>query len=404
MPQDQYQYVKLPDGSYGKFLASASDAQIRGAISKDFPSAFPKTKIPDKTTIGPSTGRVARTPTDQLSAWGTIKRYSGLEGIGAGMDAALQSTVPIEGYTPQGRAEHPVLSRVGDVTKGLKELFFGGQAAGMPMGTKEGLVNNPISAALSMADAAPEIGASVEEFLSSGEPLAKINKLLGVGAKEVRVGQTPASLEEFSANPARGVVKYGMDEKVLSKMDPLERTKAITDARNAAGAKLDQVLNANANKAINVQKVVDDTFKQIPDPKMVKLATTRVQQILQKAGINKPLSQLTPMEARTIQRGLDDFANFAPDGAVKSFNDVATALRRGISKATRQAIPETAELDQDYGDLAGAVKASVRQANKYARTVPENKLRRMIVKGAIGGAAAGAGYAMGKKVHLPMVP
>jgi hypothetical protein len=37
---DQFQYIKLPDGSYGKFRADASDDVIKGAISKDFPDAF----------------------------------------------------------------------------------------------------------------------------------------------------------------------------------------------------------------------------------------------------------------------------------------------------------------------------------------------------------------------------
>jgi len=41
IPQpDNFQYIKLPDGSYGKFAADASDDVIKAAISKDFPGAF----------------------------------------------------------------------------------------------------------------------------------------------------------------------------------------------------------------------------------------------------------------------------------------------------------------------------------------------------------------------------
>ena len=44
---DQFQYIKLPDGSYGKFAAAASDETIRGAVEKDFPEAFaPKLAAP----------------------------------------------------------------------------------------------------------------------------------------------------------------------------------------------------------------------------------------------------------------------------------------------------------------------------------------------------------------------
>src|ERR1700729_1223262 len=44
-------------------------------------------------------------------------------------------TNSIENYTQEGRAEHPVWSRIGDVTRGAKELLYGGQEAGKPMGT-----------------------------------------------------------------------------------------------------------------------------------------------------------------------------------------------------------------------------------------------------------------------------
>lgn len=40
MSDDQVQYIKLPDGSYGKFAAGANDATIRAAVEKDFPDAF----------------------------------------------------------------------------------------------------------------------------------------------------------------------------------------------------------------------------------------------------------------------------------------------------------------------------------------------------------------------------
>lgn len=39
MADDQFQYVKLPDGTYGKFLSTANDGDIQKAISRDFPSA-----------------------------------------------------------------------------------------------------------------------------------------------------------------------------------------------------------------------------------------------------------------------------------------------------------------------------------------------------------------------------
>lgn len=37
---DDFQYVKMPDGSYGKFRSDATDDVIRSAVMKDFPDAF----------------------------------------------------------------------------------------------------------------------------------------------------------------------------------------------------------------------------------------------------------------------------------------------------------------------------------------------------------------------------
>lgn len=44
MADEKYQYVKLPDGSYGKFPASASDDQIRTVLASQFPQEFASAK------------------------------------------------------------------------------------------------------------------------------------------------------------------------------------------------------------------------------------------------------------------------------------------------------------------------------------------------------------------------
>jgi hypothetical protein len=42
---DEFQYVKLPDGSYGKFRSDATDVAIRAQILKDFPDAYGESKL-----------------------------------------------------------------------------------------------------------------------------------------------------------------------------------------------------------------------------------------------------------------------------------------------------------------------------------------------------------------------
>jgi predicted GNAT family acetyltransferase len=84
-----------------------------------------------------------------------------------GVAPASLSTEPIENYTQAGRAEHPIVSQLGDITKSLKELLAGGQYAGKPMGTESGVLNNPVTQAISATDA-PEIAAAGEELLAKG--------------------------------------------------------------------------------------------------------------------------------------------------------------------------------------------------------------------------------------------
>lgn len=279
----------------------------------------------------------------------------------------------------------------------------GGAALITGSSPKEALATGSKVAATELGtEAAISGGAKVVKALSTKvDPLAKINKLLGAGAREIRVGKVPASLDELASNPARGVTKSGLDEAKLSKMDPLERNRSVTSARDAAGRELEASLKSatDAGKTVNIQKSVEDIFKSIPDKKLAKQTEARLSQILQKNKITKPLSQLTPTEARAIQRDLDDFANFASEGAVKTFRDVATQLRRSISAETRRVVPESAPLDQHYGDLANAVKATQKTVNKFARTVPENKLRKWIIRAAAGGAGVGGAYEAGKHMR-----
>lgn len=62
MADDQFQYVKLPDGSYGKFASSASDDDIKTAIQKDFPDAFTPTPTQQ------AANRVGYVPNTSMSA------------------------------------------------------------------------------------------------------------------------------------------------------------------------------------------------------------------------------------------------------------------------------------------------------------------------------------------------
>jgi hypothetical protein len=292
----------------------------------------------------------------------------------------------------------------------FRALAAGGAAGATHAGTEAATTGKPdlkgsaqTAAGYGLAEGGGELalkgaGKVASKLFPKVDPLAKINKLLGVGPKEIVPGRVPASLEEFAANPARGASKAGLEEKTLAKMNPLERNSAIMKAKDAAGQQLEQVLQkaTSAGKTVDIYPTLDKVFDGIPDKKVAKEAENQLIQILKNKNLDKmSLDKLTPMQAREIQRGLDAFTGN---------EEIVDQLRRGIREATRKSVPESAEADQHYWDLANAAKGTQKLVKKYATTVPENKLRKWLIRGAMTGAGAGAGYEAGKLWKSTPVP
>lgn len=403
----------MPDDKWAKYASTDSGGDKWAKYATTVETPDPTT--PDPTAAGlvkPAGSKVA-TPY-QMTNW-----FGPQPNLTQGQEDIFRETLPkVPGRLHEIRrnvAEVGGAMAGGEVFSGaskglpwLMRLLASSSGAGAGMGTgalvtgakpKEALGEAAIGTIGSMATGlgTAGVGKLASKVLTKAEPLAKINKLLGVEPEDVMPGKTPASLDEFAANPARGARKYGLDEAKLSKMDALERNEKIMQARDKAGKSLDQVLEAASGqgKKVNIQDTINETFSEIADPKLTEQAEKRLIQILDKAGINKPLRDLSPMEARTVQRGLDNFAKFANESEAKSFGDIADQLRSGISKATRKVVPESAEFDRDYTDLVRASNATQKAAKEFATTVPENKLRKLIIKGILAagaGAAGAAGY------------
>lgn len=296
----------------------------------------------------------------------------------------------------------------------LLRMLASSSGAGAGLGAGEVAAGKKPGTALEDAAATTAIGMGTElglgavakvvskMHLPKVDPLAKINKLLGAGPKEVRPGKMPSSLDEFASNPARGALKAGLDEKALAKMNPMERNAAVMKAKDAAGKALDQMLEqaTAAGKKVDALSPTQKVFESILDPDLGKLSETRFAKILSDNGITNPaeLKQLTPTQARGIQKGLDEFANFSGDTDAESFPGIATQLRRGISEATRKSVKEIGPLDQHYGDLANAGRATQKALKKFATSAPKNKLKELVIKAAIGY----GGYEAGKHLGIPL--
>jgi hypothetical protein len=138
MPDD-LQYVKLPDGSYGAFPAGMKDEEISAAIQKQ------SGKVP----TGQATGISA-----QPSTWEKVKTGVGRVAMDPfNLPEEVGSlTRPIESYTQEGRAAHPILSRIGDVTRGAKQ--YAGMVAALSPLIPEGEAVNALRAAGNAPEAA----------------------------------------------------------------------------------------------------------------------------------------------------------------------------------------------------------------------------------------------------------
>ena len=109
-------------------------------------------------------------------------------------------TTPIENYTEAGREEHPFLSRVGDITRGAKELLVGHQT---PMGAQSGIGTNAVTALILPEDIALMRG---EEGMAA-EGASAEKKAVDLAQKALPVVKKGANaVVDALAHPTHGVV------------------------------------------------------------------------------------------------------------------------------------------------------------------------------------------------------
>lgn len=119
----------------------------------------PKTAATPQSTIGPAPkasdiptfGYPGQTPEERLT-------MPLIKGVLIPLHDVLEKATSM---TPAGREEHPIMAKIGDLANNIQELLTGGQSAGKPMGTRSGLLNNPVTMAMSaapeLAEAAPGV-------------------------------------------------------------------------------------------------------------------------------------------------------------------------------------------------------------------------------------------------------
>lgn len=125
MADDQFQYIKLPDGSYGKFASDASDDVIKGAIQKDFPDAFtptPVQQVSNRTGFLPNTSMSAGTqafdqahPNATPKPPGIMSRFASGAGIPTSQPETTQAVQGL--FAPQADPNEP-----SSLVRGLEQV------------------------------------------------------------------------------------------------------------------------------------------------------------------------------------------------------------------------------------------------------------------------------------------
>ena len=157
---DQFQYVKLPDGSYGKFRADATDDDIQGQIAKDFPDAVgrnmrpsvpspipPKGTLPAPARSGLTSGENEGPFSQALTAMETK-----LANVPSSMAQALR-TFPIDPVRAMQQDKTPFSAKLKkinpiDTSEGSTAMNIGGTAANLlPFAVDlggEGIAESPV--------------------------------------------------------------------------------------------------------------------------------------------------------------------------------------------------------------------------------------------------------------------
>lgn len=361
MPQsDQFQFIRLPDGSYGRFKADATTEQIRAAVLKDFPNAYGQQAQPitDTTTIGPKktfSNIVPTTPSPGIS--GMLADKLGLTEAARAGSQLFNASNPIEGYNAQGRAENPTLSRLGDITASLKELLFGGQSAGKPMGTRSGLVNNPVTSSMAVAPGTAESLSNITQLFN------RRNELL------TRILRGPGSYGDVTVNPATMATREF--ENALPRAEKPWTPQQIAEQR-------DKGLTEQAEALVRRGK--EQEALDAEHAKRLKDAESYRQKELVAAERLKEQDAAARMRRGSEPEGEEAAGVAGAPGTPGGGQDLITRTRALVKPGEQ---PTAADLKR-AGDLTQAPIARLRLLQKYGDKLAENEINRRLQNTALG--------------------
>lgn len=375
---DPYQYVKLPDGSYGKFAADAGDDVIKAAIAKDFPSAFQQTmkdkimalSAATKTHAGGAPGYqmpAAQTPWSDTGILAGARR--GASAIGGapydiGQAVATPPTNPQEanGYSPTAEGQ------VALAAKRLVGAPMDEQAAKSRAAFAGG---HPVYGTLhAIASGVPVLGPLVGNLAERGAK-GDISGALTEGGMYAIAGKAGGEVAPEVADIA-GRMK--IPSKAGAAQNFQQVMKAIGDKPvDVSGAGQVALETADiAKRGGRLPKVIADFMRRVTDPQQGPLTYAEARDFYSNA------SALTPEEMTTLK----------------------PRIRAQVAKFTKElgsSIQNTADQGGVGEQYSGAMK-EFRRASQLGDSldVAKGTLKNLLVKGV---PYAGGAYSLSKIIN-----
>lgn len=241
---DNFQYIKLPDGSFGKFDAAASDDVIKSAIQKDFPQAFASKKVtpsfqqqltdkPDQPGLQP----ISTSPAEHV--WNTIKGF-GSEGV---------DTLKSLGSAVMGDSGIPAY----EMAKG----YFNSVQDTKQQADTAAAQGNPIkSGFMTAAAATPLVGPGAAKLYNLAEKGTPTDELIGRGGMQALQAFLMRSGTRAAATDTASAVKSNTGADAVFNKGAVADT--ISDAFNPHP---DEVPSFKQNVAQHIDSIIQESGK-----------------------------------------------------------------------------------------------------------------------------------------------
>src|SRR5665213_3308429 len=197
-----------------------------------------------------------------------------------------------------------------------------------------------------------------------------INAAIKAKPSLIRMGEGP--IENAATMPGRGLALEGQTAAKLAKMSPPEQLMEISGLRKQAGKALGDAAKAATNEGTTLdasKSAMNILLHGVDSPALRNRAFDAFTAVAKDQGIDN-LSSVTPEQALDLRRALGSSARFSGDPDLRSVPQINRALRGGVGKDLREAVPEIAGLDQHYSDLKAASDAALAGTRKFGVSPP----------------------------------